>query len=304
MEKPVLLVMAAGMGSRFGGDKQITPVDDSNHVIMDFSIYDAMRAGFSKVVIIIKRSFEEGFRRDIGDRIARNFALEYAFQELSDLPAGFSVPEGRVKPWGTAHAVLSARELIAGPFCAINADDFYGFGAFKAAYDFLSAERPASEHAMVGYRIENTLTENGAVARGVCDADESGMLRAVNERTYILPAPGGANYSEDGCKTFTFIPKGTIVSMNMWCFGHSMMGEIGSRFVDFLRANLPVNPLKCEYYLPAVPNAAIREGVASARVLETEEKWYGMTYQKDLITVKAAIAAMKAEGKYPERLWR
>ena len=275
MQKPVLVVMAAGMGSRFGGNKQVTPVDRENHVIMDYSIYDAMRAGFSKVVVIIKHEFEENFRRDIGDRIARNFDLKYAYQELSDLPDGFSVPEGRTKPWGTAHAVLSAKDLIDGPFCVINADDFYGFGAFRAAFDYLNVGHPANEHAMIGYRIENTLTENGSVARGVCATDENGMLCAINERTYILPAPGGARFSEDGGNAFTFIPDGTIVSMNMWCFGLSMMGEIERRFSGFLRENMPGNPLKCEYYLPSVPNALIQEGAATVRVLACAEKWYG-----------------------------
>ena len=303
MKKPVLVIMAAGMGSRFGGNKQITPVDDSGHAIMDYSIFDAMRAGFEKVVCIIKHSFEDEFRAQIGDRIARNFKIEYAYQELDMLPAGFSVPEGRVKPWGTAHAVLCAKELIDGPFCVINADDFYGAGAFRTAYEFLSQDRPENEHAMVGYRIENTLTENGSVSRGVCQV-ENGMLTGVTERTYIVPEVGGAKFSEDGGETFTFLPAGTLVSMNMWCFSHSMLDEIEARFAGYLAENIPVNPMKCEYFLPLVPNLCIHEGKASVRMLDTHEKWYGMTYREDLPKVRGAIADMRAAGNYPENLWR
>jgi hypothetical protein len=303
MNKPVLVIMAAGMGSRFGGNKQITPVDDNGHAIMDFSIFDARRAGFDKVVCIIKHSFEDEFRRQIGDRIAENFKVEYAYQELDMLPGGFTVPEGRTKPWGTAHAVLCAKDKIDGPFCVINADDFYGFGAFKAAFDFLSAEHAENEHAMVGYRIENTLTENGSVSRGVCVV-ENGMLTGITERTHIVPAEGGAKFSEDGGATFTFLPAGTLVSMNMWCFGHSMLEEIEARFAGYLEENLEVNPLKCEYFLPLVPNLCIQEGKASVHMLDTDEKWYGMTYRADLSKVHAAIAALKKSGAYPEMLWR
>lgn len=303
MKKPVLVIMAAGMGSRFGGNKQITPVDDIGHAIMDYSIFDAMRAGFEKVVCIIKHSFEEEFRAQIGDRIARNFKIEYAYQELDMLPGGFSVPEGRVKPWGTAHAVLCAKDLIDGPFCVINADDFYGAGAFETAYEFLSKDRPENEHAMVGYRIENTLTENGSVSRGVCRV-EDGMLAGVTERTYIVPEVGGAKFSEDGGETFTFLPAGTLVSMNMWCFSHSMLDEIEARFAGYLAENLPVNPLKCEYFLPLVPNLCIQEGKATVRMLDTHEKWYGMTYREDLPKVREAISEMRSAGKYPEKLWR
>jgi hypothetical protein len=304
MNRPVLVVLAAGMGSRFGGDKQITPVDDFGHVIMDYSIFDAMRAGFSKVVIVIKHSFAEKFRETIGERIARVFPVEYAYQELDMLPEGFSIPEGRTKPWGTAHATLCAKDAVDGPFCVINADDFYGASAFQKACDFLRADRPASEHAMVGYRIENTLTENGSVARGVCAADGAGNLTGVTERTYVVPTEDGAKYSEDGGRTFTFIPRGTFVSMNMWCFGLSMMREIEVRFSTFLNENLPKNPLKCEYFLPLVPNLLIEERAATVKVLDTNEKWYGMTYKEDLENVVSAIAEMKRGGKYPDELWR
>lgn len=304
MQKPILVIMAAGMGSRFGGNKQVTPVDDAGHAILDYSVFDAVRAGFSRVVFIIKHSFADSFRAAFGDRIARSVEVAYAYQELDMLPEGFSVPEGREKPWGTAHAVLCAKDVIDAPFCVINADDFYGAGAFKTAYDFLTGEHADNEHAMVGYRVENTLTENGAVSRGVCVTSADGMLTGITERTHIVRAEGGAAFSEDKGATFTFVPAGTIVSMNMWCFGRSMLDEIGSRFAGFLKENLPVNPMKCEYYLPQVPNMCIEEGVASVHVLATDEKWYGMTYREDLPKVCAAVAELKREGVYPEKLWR
>ena len=304
MNQPTLVIMAAGMGSRFGGNKQITPVDDMGQVILDYSVYDAHRAGFENVVCVIKHDFAEDFHRRIGSRMAGKVNLTYAYQELDMLPAGFSVPEGRVKPFGTAHAVLCAKELIHGPFCVVNADDFYGADAFRQAYDFLSQPHAATEHAMVGYAVENTLTENGSVSRGVCETDARGRLTSITERTYIVPRPGGAAFSEDKGQSFTFIPAGTVVSMNLWCFQHSMLDEISHRFSAFLRENLPVNPLKCEYYLPSVPNQCIQEGKATVQVLHTPEKWFGMTYHEDLEKVRGAIEEMKAAGKYPDYLCR
>lgn len=304
MKKPILVIMAAGMGSRFGGNKQVTPVDDAGHAILDFSVFDAVRAGFGKVVFIIKRSFADSFRSAFGERIARSVEVAYAYQELDMLPEGYSVPVGREKPWGTAHAVLCAKDVIDAPFCVINADDFYGAGAFKTAYDFLTGKHADNEHAMVGYRVENTLTENGSVSRGVCETSADGMLTGIIERTHIVRAEGGAAFSEDGGATFNFVPAGTIVSMNMWCFGQSMLNEIGSRFAGFLKASLPVNPMKCEYYLPQVPNMCIEEGTASVHVLATDEKWYGMTYREDLPKVRAAVDELKRAGVYPEKLWR
>lgn len=304
MKKPALVIMAAGMGSRFGGNKQVTPVDEAGHAILDYSVFDAVRAGFDKVIFIIKKNFADSFRGTFGDRISKTVEVVYAYQELDMLPEGFSVPEGREKPWGTAHAVLCAKDVIDGPFCVINADDFYGAGAFKTAYDFLTSEHADNVHAMVGYKVENTLTENGAVSRGVCETSAEGMLTGITERTYIVAAEGGAAYSEDKGETFTFIPEGTVVSMNMWCFGKSMLDEIGSRFAGFLTESLPVNPMKCEYYLPQVPNMCIEDGTASVRVLSTDEKWFGMTYREDLPKVREAIASMHDAGKYPEKLWR
>ena len=301
MNKPTLVIMAAGMGSRFGGCKQITPVDDAGHVIIDFSIYDAVRAGFGRVVCIIKPEMEADFRAAIGDRIAPFVELKYAYQQIDMLPDGYSVPEGRVKPWGTGHAVLCAAGCIDGPFAVINADDFYGRGAFQAACDFLSAPHAPNEHAMVAYRVENTLTENGSVSRGVCSA-ENGLLTGVVERTKIVPRPGGAAFIEDDSETF--LPNGTPVSMNLWAFQHSILDELKNRFTAYLDENLPKNPMKCEYFLPLIPNALIHEGTGSVRVLDTDERWFGVTYHDDLAKVQAAIREMKQKGLYPEKLWQ
>lgn len=302
MNKPTLVIMAAGMGSRFGGCKQITPVDEAGHVIMDYSIYDALQAGFGKIVCVIKPEMEADFRAVIGDRIAKKADVAYAYQTIDRLPEGYSVPEGRVKPWGTAHAVLCAADEIEGDFAAINADDFYGRGAFQAAADFLRGDHAENEHAMVGYLIENTLTENGYVSRGVCEGDSDGMLRVITERVHIEPRPGGAAYIEEG-EGEVFIPAGTRVSMNMWAFSHSILDEMRERFITFLNTRAVENPLKAEYYLPSVPDALIREGKARVHLLETKERWYGVTYHEDLAAVQAAMARLRAQGVYPEKLW-
>ena len=300
--KPTLVIMAAGMGSRFGGNKQIAPVDDAGHIIIDYSIFDAVRAGFGRVVCVIKPEMEADFRRAIGDRIAGSVDLRYAWQTLDNIPSGFTVPEGRQKPWGTGHAVLCALPLVEGPFAVINADDFYGAGAFRAAGAFLSAGGDANEHAMVAYHIENTLTENGSVSRGVC-AGADGFLTDITERTTIEPREGGAAYTEDGGASWTFIPAGTPVSMNLWAFRDGARAAFPRMFEDFLRDTVPANPLKAEFYLPNVPKALIADGAGRVRLLNTDERWYGMTYREDAEKVRAAIASMKAKGLYPEKLW-
>lgn len=300
MNKPTLVIMAAGMGSRFGGCKQITPVDSDGHLIIDYSIFDAVRAGFGSVVCVIKPEMEEDFRAAIGDRISRCVALKYAYQTLDRLPAGYSIPEGRTKPWGTAHAVLCAKELVSGAFAAINADDFYGSGAFLEAANFLSSPHAENEHAMVAYRVENTLTENGSVSRGVCAVD-NGLLTGIVERTQIVPCEGGAKFIEG--ESETFLPAGTPVSMNMWAFSHSMLDEMQARFPKWLDENLAKNPMKCEYFLPLIPNLLIQEGKGKVHVRNTDERWYGVTYHADLENVQAAIEAMRASGKYPKKLW-
>lgn len=300
MNKPTLVIMAAGMGSRFGGCKQITPVDSDGHLIIDYSIFDAVRAGFGSVVCVIKPEMEADFRAAIGDRIGRCVDLKYAYQTLDRLPAGYSIPEGRTKPWGTAHAVLCAKELVSGAFAAINADDFYGSGAFLEAANFLSSPHAENEHAMVAYRVENTLTENGSVSRGVCAVD-NGLLTGIVERTQIVPCEGGAKFIEG--ESETFLPAGTPVSMNMWAFSHSMLDEMQARFPKWLDENLAKNPMKCEYFLPLIPNLLIQEGKGKVHVRNTDEHWYGVTYHADLEKVQAAIEAMRASGKYPKKLW-
>lgn len=302
MNKPTLVIMAAGMGSRFGGCKQITPVDEHGHVIMDYSIFDALRAGFGRVVCVIKPEMEADFRAVIGDRIAQYIPVDYAYQTIDRIPEGFDLPEGRVKPWGTGHAVLCAAEKIPGDFAAINADDFYGASAFQAAADFLTGSHPENLHAMVGYRIENTLTENGYVSRGVCETNENGMLVSITERLHIEPREGGAAYIEEG-EDEVFIPAGTRVSMNMWAFSHSVLGEMKRLFAEFLQTRAAENPLKAEFYLPGVPDSLIREGKAQVRMLETGERWYGVTYRDDLEKVQAALKRLRDSGVYPGQLW-
>ena len=305
MIKPQLVIMAAGLGSRYGGLKQMAPVDDQGHWIIDYSIFDAVRAGFDKIILIVKPENEALFRDTLGRRVGDKANIVYVHQRPDILPEGFSIPEGRVKPWGTAHAVLCAKGEITAPFSVINADDFYGKGAFQTIHDYLVSPHPADEYAMVGYQIENTLTENGHVARGVCAMDASGQfLSGIVERTHIEPRPGGAAFTEDEGNTFTFLPNGTTVSMNFWGFPPEIMREIEARFPVFLRENLPKNPLKCEYFLPLIPNQMIAEGKARVRVLPCPEKWYGITYQPDMPQVQQAIRGMKEKGVYPVDLWK
>lgn len=305
MDKPVLVIMAAGMGSRYGGLKQIDPVDGDGHIIMDFSIYDAKRAGFEKVIFIIKRENEEDFKNTIGSRVEKYMEVAYTYQKLSDLPEGYQVPEGRVKPWGTAHAVLSCIHEIGGSFAVINADDYYGAEAFQLIYDYLEGH-PDDEkyrYAMVGYKLGNTVTDNGHVARGICEMNEKGELVGIHERTRIEKREGGIAYSEDDGATWIPIPADSTVSMNMWGFTKSILKEIRDGFPAFLDQGLKENPMKCEYFLPAVVSGLLGEGRAAAVVLKSPDKWYGMTYKEDKPVVAAAIRRMKDEGLYREHLW-
>jgi len=305
MKKPVLVIRAAGMGSRYGGLKQIDPVDAQGHIIMDFSIYDAVKAGFEKVVFIIKKENEADFRSCIGDRMEKQIQVEYVFQDINNLPEGFKVPEGRTKPWGTAHAVLSCLPVIDGPFAVINADDYYGQQAFRMIYDFLASheDKEKYQYTMVGYLLENTLTENGHVARGVCETNEAGKLTEITERVRIEKREDGPAYTEDEGNTWTGLAKDTVVSMNMWGFTKSVLEEIHDRFASFLKASLPENPLKCEYFLPFVVDELIREDKAEVTVLKSRDRWYGVTYKEDKPAVMKAIQALKDEGCYPQNLW-
>ena len=302
MKEPILVIMAAGMGSRFGGLKQITSVDDEGHALIDFSLYDARRAGFKKVVFIIKHGIDKEFREVLGSRMERHFDVKYVYQELDMLPEEFSqVPAGREKPWGTGHAIACCRDAVDAPFAVINADDFYGAAAYSAIFDFLRQDRPESEYVMVGYRLKNTVTDSGTVSRGVCSVKD-GYLTDVTEYTKIAKRGEDAAYTLDGVN-YIDIPGSTVVSMNLWGFGQSLPGELWRRFPAFLREHLPDNPLKCEYLLPAIANNLLKEGRCSVRVLECSEVWHGMTYREDLDAVRASIAAMKTVGVYPVRLW-
>ena len=306
MKKPVLVVMAAGMGSRYGGLKQIDPIDKDGHIIMDFSIYDAVKAGFEKVVFIIKKENENDFREAIGNRLSKHIEVSYIFQDINNIPEGFKVPEGRVKPWGTGHAVLSCIDEIDGPFAVINADDYYGGHAFQMAYDYLTTTEDSKDcyrYMMVGYKLENTLTENGHVARGVCVTDEEGHLVTINERTRIEKRGEGAAYTEDDGATWIDIPEGSTVSMNMWGFTASILKELHDRFPKFLEENIEKNPQKCEYFLPFVVDELLGEKRATVKVLKSMDKWYGVTYKEDKPFVMEAIQDLKDSGLYPQKLW-
>lgn len=301
MNQPVLVVMAAGMGSRFGGLKQITPVDTQGHKIIDFSLYDARRAGFTKVVFVIKHAIEEDFKARVGRRMEQFFDVRYVFKELDKLPPGYDVPAGREKPWGTAHAIACAKDAVDGPFAVINSDDYYGPHAYQVIYDFLSNQPSPQEQAMVGYLLKNTVTENGHVARGICQI-EDGYLTNIVERTHIERRPEGIVYTEDG-QTYHPLADDTIVSMNLWGFSREMMDQFTGRFPAFLEENLSINPLKCEYFLPAVANLQVQEKLGRIRVLTTDESWYGVTYREDLQSVWDAVERMKEQGIYPAQLW-
>ena len=303
MNKPVLVIMAAGMGSRYGGLKQIDPVDEEGHIIMDFSMFDAKRAGFEKVIFIIKKENEADFRAAVGDRMEKYMEVSYAFQEIDNIPDGCQVPEGRVKPW--AHAVLSCIDQIDGPFAVINADDYYGQEAFRLIYDYLASHEDDDKYryTMVGYELGNTVTDNGHVARGVCDMNSEGELIAIHERTRIEKRDGGIAYTEDDGATWVSVPADTTVSMNMWGFTRSILDEIKAGFPAFLNEGLKKNPMKCEYFLPFVVDELLGEKRATVKVLKSMDKWYGVTYKEDKPVVVAAIQNLKDGGLYPQKLW-
>ena len=332
MKKPVLVIMAAGMGSRFGGLKQIAPVDNEGHIIMDFSIYDGKRAGFEKVIFIIKKENEELFKECIGNRVSGYMEVEYVYQELTDLPLGYQVPEGREKPFGTGHAVLCCRDKIDGPFVVLNADDYYGTEGFKMIYDYLLANPDVEEneiklsyrvagsgnisndnptnrdktmysYGMIGYQLEKTLTENGFVSRGVCEIDDKDYLTGITERTHIEYRDGEIQFTEDKGETWTKIEPDTAVSMNLFGFSKSFVGELEKQFVSFLEDELLVNPMKAEFFLPTVVGKLIKEKKANVKVLKSPDHWYGITYQEDKEGVLKAISKMKGEGLYPDKLW-
>ena len=305
MKKPVLVIMAAGMGSRYGGLKQIDTIDEQGHIIMDFSIFDAKRAGFEQVVFIIRKQDEADFREAVGKRMEDIMEVAYAYQDIKNIPEGYTLPDGRTKPWGTAHAVQSADDVIDGPFAVINADDYYGKDAFHQIYEYLSSHEDDEKYryTMVGYKLENTVTENGHVARGVCTMNKAGELLKIVERTQIEKRVHGIAFTEDHGAEWTVLPGDTVVSMNMWGFTRSILGEIKAGFPKFLKKELSKNPKKCEYFLPAVVSSLVEEGRASVQVLTSRDKWYGVTYKEDKPVVVEAIRQLKKEGMYPEKLW-
>ena len=308
MEKPILVVMAAGMGSRYGGLKQIDPVGSQGEAILDYSLFDAHEAGFDTAVIIIKEAIRKDFMETVGARLQKApMEIRYAYQELEKLPVGYSIPEGRTKPWGTCHAVVCAREAIGdAPFAVINADDYYGKAAFKEIYDYLSAHGDDEKYryCMVGYELGKTVTDNGSVARGVCQTNAEGYLESVVEQTKIEKQEGGIRFTEDDGKTWTPLGDKTTVSMNMWGFTPSFAAESEARFPAFLDKALKENPMKGEYFLPSTVSALLAENKATVKMLYSPDKWYGVTYAADKPVVVAALKAMTEQGLYPDGLWK
>ncbi|MBR3894956.1 MAG: nucleotidyltransferase [Clostridia bacterium] len=300
-----LVILAAGMGSRYGGLKQLDPMTDNGEFIIDFSIFDAIRAGFDHVVFIIKEENLELFRETVGNRVEKKIKVSYAFQKSDDIPAGFAVPEGRTKPWGTGHAIYCVRDVVKDNFAVINADDFYGRDTFMQLAKHLAtadSTNGVAHHCMVGFRLGNTLTDFGTVSRGHCFVSADGMLESVVERTKITKKEGGAAYLDDDGETWIDMSLDTIVSMNCWGFTPAIFDRLEAGMAKFL-SNLGDNPLKAEYYLPGAVDAQRQEGACDVKVYTTQSVWYGVTYADDKPNVKASIRAMIDAGEYPEKLW-
>lgn len=302
MDKPVLVVMAAGMGSRYGGLKQVDPVGPNKQTLMEYSLYDAKRAGFEQVCFVISEAMEADFPRQIQEKMGGAIEARYAVQRLGDVPEGLCIPEGREKPWGTAHAVRACRGVFRAPFAAINADDYYGPGGMQAIYTFLAERARSGRHAMVGYELVKTLSMEGHVARGICQTDARGKLVRIRERTHVVWSSDGPLYrEEEDC--YHRLPDDAVASMNLWGFAPDFMDELDRRFTSFLKDEVPENPMRAEYFLPEVVGQLLREGRTEVDVLPCTERWYGMTYKSDRPIVEAAIARMTSEGLYPQKLW-
>ena len=301
-----LVILAAGMGSRYGGLKQIDPVGPDNSIIIDYSIYDAIKCGFTKVVFIIKKENEQLFREVVGDKVSKHIKIEYVYQELDNLPEGFACPEERVKPWGTAHAVYCCKGVVNEPFMVINSDDFYGRGAFENIADWVEATDFSGDtykFAMSAYYLKNTLTENGSVSRGVCEVDDNNRLMDVIERTKIKRVDGVISYTEDE-ENWIALPQDCFCSMNCWCFPAEFIGEIERYLVEFLKNEVPSNPLKSEFYLPFLVRDLLMEKKCTVDVLETKDKWFGVTYKEDKPDVVRSVKALVDDGVYPAELWK
>lgn len=298
---PILVVMAAGLGSRYGGLKQIEPVDEDGRVIMDYSLFDAARAGFRRAVCVVNPAHEQAFGQALHP--VSGLDIHLAPQALDTaFPPDMAPPQQRVKPWGTGHATLAAAPLVDAPFAVINADDFYGPASFRAIYDFLASPHQAGDYAMVGFRLKNCLTDHGSVSRGICTVDEQGFLLDVTERTKIFGPPEAPRYTEDGGKTFQPLDGESYTSLNLWGFQPDFLTHLRQGFWDFLEQKLPQDPLKAEYFLPSAVNRLLRQGKARARVLPTPEKWYGVTYKEDMPAFRARLREMKSQGVYPLHL--
>lgn len=305
MDKPVLVILAAGMGGRFGGHKQMEPVDRHGNKLLDFSIYDAIRVGFKKIIFVVSGDIETEFRNCIRSEIEKYVEIEYVIQKMNDLPPGCVIPEGRKKPWGTAHAILSCRNSIKEPFGVIGSDGYYGQGAFQLLYDYvMSVDQKQENHfAMVGYELGNTLTNSGSVSRGCCVIDQNNHLVNITERTHIERRSVGSVYSEDNGKTFLPIPVDTIVSMKMWGLTETFLKELAESAVTFFSEEIKKNPMELEFYLPHEVDRMIQRGNATVEVLPSCDNWFGLTYEGDKSQVVEAIQDLKNRGVYPEKLW-
>ncbi len=304
MAKPVLVILAAGMGSRYGGLKQMDPVDNQGHKIIDFSIYDAKQAGFEKVIFIIKKEMEQDFRECVGNPISKHMEVEYVFQELSNVPETFTIPEGRVKPWGTTHALYCCKDVIDGPFMVINSDDYYGKSGYQLMYQFLSSQKEdTGNYAMVSYELGKTLTEKGSVTRGCCKTDDNGFLQDIVEQKMLVKTENGAAYSEDDGETFHPIEVTSPVSMNMWGFGKSIISEFGKALDLFFDKKVALNPMKAECLIPTEVDVLLKSKKATVKVLTSTDQWFGVTYKEDKPYVVESIQKLKDAGEYPEKLW-
>jgi len=301
MKKPTLVILAAGMGSRYGGMKQIDGVGNHGEPIIEFSIYDAKEAGFEKVVLIIRKEHEEVFRKALTDKVSQHMEVDFAYQDMQNIPAGFEVPEGREKPWGTTHALLACKGVVNEPFAIINADDFYGKDAYKVIYNYLTTEVSDGNYAMVGYPCINTLTENGTVTRGICEKDENGYLTAITEIQKIALQDGKPVYL-DG-EEWKPLEDDTLVSMNFWGFTPKIFDDCEPIFASFLEKNIDKNPMKCEHVIPTAIGDLVKDKKCSVKVLASKDKWFGVTYREDKPGVVERIQKMKDDGIYPDQLW-